>query len=749
MPIKSRLPQRSPLALHLAVLLVSMAAPPAFAQDAAADTQRSDAKTLDAVNVFGTLDNSLSAGSKSGQSLRETPKSVTVVTSERIEAQNLTDLQEILTQTTGATVGAFSPVDSFFYSRGFRVQTVQFDGGAPAYTYGFGFYYTPDAATLDQVQMLRGVDGIYSGAGEPGGVINMVHKRPQDTFAANLSLSAGSWNNYRGQFDVTGPLAMDGRLRGRAVVAIGDRGYFWERANNEKQVVYGALEFDASDTTLLNAGATWEKRNEGSYMGWSGVPRYADGSTLDLPRGTNFAPDWARWDQETKEIFGKVEQKYGETGMVKLNVTQIEQDSVAKYAVVSGYLNPPTNVRPRLTASHNEYSSKQSLVDLSANGRFELFGRSHSYTVGADYAKLDGGSQRSYRVPYYADTARYIDVFNYDHTQHPEMPSVLATYYPVLEQAQRGYYAALGLQLTDPLRLTLGGRYGEYRYHRVIQNVATGGLTTLRYADEAFIPSAALSLNLSDKWTTYLSYGENYKAQASSLQGPLPGTPLDPLTGNSLELGIKGEVFRRMNVSAAIYRVERNGQAALDPAYPRLTDPNDGSSCCFLAQADVKSEGLDLEMSGTILPGWQLFAGYTYVRTSFDPGDNGWDTGAASFGRTPRHLMKVWNTYRLPGDLSRWTINAGVVAQSRSYMDGSVPVDPAATPITWLTYRYSQGGYALWNASVQYEISDTWTAGVYGDNLTDRSYFSAIGTINSENVYGTPRSVNFTLKGRW
>ncbi|MHC9083712.1 TonB-dependent siderophore receptor [Luteimonas sp. RIT-PG2_3] len=747
--------QRSPLALHLSLLIASMAAFPciALAQDAAADAPRADAKTLDTVSVFGTLDSSISAGSKDGTSLKETPKSVTVMTNERIEAQNLTDLQEILTQATGVTVGAYSPLDSFVYSRGFRVQTVQFDGGAPAYTYGFGFYYTPDAATLDQVQMLRGVDGIYSGAGEPGGVINMVRKRPQQDFAASLNLSAGSWQNYRGQFDVTGPLTEDGRLRGRAVVALGDRNYFWDRANNEKQVVYGALEYDITDTMLLNVGATHEKRDEGAYVGWSGMPRYSDGSSLGLPRSTNFATDWSRWDQNTKELFANVQQKYGNNGTIKLNTTQLRQDSVARYTTVYGFLDEQANIMPKLSASHNEYTSKQTLIDLSASDSFELFGRSHRYTVGTDYAKLDGGGQRAYDVVGYGWASHDVDVFNYDHTQYPDAPSVLSSYYPVLEQAQRGYYAALSLQLADPLRLTIGGRYGEYRYYSV-QNIVGGNQNISRYSDTAFIPSAALSFNLSDKWTTYLSYGENYKPQAGLLKGPLPGTSLDPVTGDSLELGIKGEIFQRLNFAAAIYRVQRIGQGQPDSSFPGAPiDPNNGNQCCYRANGDVQSKGFDLEVSGLVLPGWQLFAGYTYVNTSFNATDEAWRTGAWAFGRTPKHVFKAWSTWRLPDNLSRWTINTGVIAQSASYMDGSAPifgtVDDEIVIAGWQPYRNSQGGYALWNASVQYEISDTWTVGIYGENLTDRTYYTAVGGIDGENVYGTPRNYNFTLKGRW
>lgn len=742
----------SKLSLHLSFLVACLASSQAMAAQTGQDAARvdppaaekpADAKTLDTVSVFGTLENNLGVGGKSGLSLKDTPKSVTLVTRERIDAQNLTSLQEALVQTTGVTVGAYTPVDSFFYSRGFRVQTMQFDGGAPAFTGGLGFFYTPDTAIYDHIEMLRGVDGMYSGAGEPGGVINLVRKRPEETMAIQLDVSAGSWNNYRAQLDVTGPLGLDGRLRGRAVAAYVDKGYFWDRATTEKNILYGVLEFDATDSTLLSLGASYEKRDEGDYMGYSGMPRYPDGSSLGLPRSTSFAPDWAYWDFENTEVFAKVEQKYGDTGVLKLNLTHIQQDSKAKYLLVYGAVDPITLDGPVSYGSNTEYSSSQSLADLSASGKFGLFGRDdHAYTVGVDYGAVDGGGQKNYDIAGYSYPGPPVDVFNFDRSLYPDAASTLSSYYPVNKRTQRGYYATVGLQLADPLRLTLGGRYGKYDYHSVLQPADGSAPSVLRYSDSAFIPSAALSYTLSDKWTTYLSYGENFLVQADLLKAPLPGTSLDPVTGNSLELGIKGEIFGRLNAAAAIYRVKRIGQGIADPAFPQ-TPGTDGTQCCYIAQADVQSEGLDLELSGVVLPGWQLFAGYTYVDTSYD--ESGfYSTGAFLLGVTPRHLFKMWSTWRLPGELDRWTFNAGVIAQSTSFMNGGVLVGS-----DYLPFEFTQGSYAIWNASVQYQVSDTWTVGLYGDNLTDKTYYQAIGGIERENVYGMPRNYTLTLRGRW
>ncbi|MBL8271771.1 TonB-dependent siderophore receptor [Steroidobacter sp.] len=710
-----------------------------------AERESQDTASIETVNVFGTLDDELSIGSKAGQSLRETPKSVTVVTRERIEEQNLTSLVDALNQTTGVTLTPYSPVDVFFFSRGFRVQTIQIDGGAPAYTGGFGSFLTPDMAVYDHVEMLRGVDGMYTGAGEPGGVINLVRKRALSTPTVNVNVSAGRWNFGRTELDLTGPITSDGRLRGRIVGAYENKDYFYDRAESEKTIFFGTVEYDLTPSTLVAVGANYERRKEDGYF-IQGFPRYLDGRDLKLPRSKSLAPDWSLWHFTTKEAFARVEQDYG-TGKLKLNVTRIEQESANQQFISYGAVDPVTLTGPVSYGRSSSFDSTQNLIDLSATGGFELFGRQHNYTIGADYSAIDGGGQKGYSMTGYDYPGPAIDVFApFDPAQFPEPDLVLNSYYPENGQKQHGYYATLGVQLAEPLRLTLGGRYGQYEYEQIYQPVSAGvygAPSRTFFKDSKFIPSAALSWNFAADWTAYASYAETFRVQANMLQAPLPGTPLDPVTGDGYEFGVKGEIGK-FNAAFAVYRVERNGQGVADPAYP-FTPGSDGSNCCYLRQANVTSEGFDAEVSGTITRGLQLFAGYTYNTSKFEGDQSGfYDAGAYFLSVTPKHMAKVWSTWNLPFGDARWTINSGVVAQTDSYIEGV-----ALSGGQFVPFRTTQGTYAVWNASVQYKLSDTWSVGVYGDNLLDRRYYSVLGSIDTENSYGTPRSYVVTLRGRW
>lgn len=699
---------------------------------------------MGAVRVFAKFTEPLSVGSKSGQSLRETPKSVTLMTRERLEAQNLTSLADALLQSTGVTVAGYSSVESFWMARGFRLTTLQLDGGAPAYSTGYGAWVMPDMAVYDHLEILRGVDGMYTGAGEPGGVINLVRKRAQPDRQIQLNLSAGRWDRYRAEFDATGPLTDDGRLRGRMVVAAEDNGYFHQRSRSDKKLAFGTLEYDLTESILLVAGASHERRKEDNYF-IGGLPRYADGRDLGLPRDTAFNPDWSHWYFTSEDVFARIEQRYGSDGVLKLNLTRLSQDSERRDFSVFGSVDPDTLSGPFAVGSAFDFQSVQSLYDLSASGTFSLFGRRHRYTVGSDYAKADGGGTRGYRIsPYDWMASPPVDVFAFDPADFPTPIAVPTSYTPVEQQAQNGYYATVGVQLADPLRLTLGGRYGKFRYsqvsHAIDENGALGPASTVHYQDDKFIPSAALTWDFADDWSAYASYAETFKVQANYLSGPRPGTPLSPISGTGLEVGIKGELGGVLNLAAALYRVKRNGEAIRDPNYP--IDP--GSACCYQQLADVVSEGFDAEISGRVMRGWQLFAGYTYNRSELEGAD--WVYATYFLNFTPRHSFKAWSTWQLPDALSRWTINLGVTAQSAFFANGI-----AVNPVTGQedAYAFTQAGYAIWNASVQYRLSDAWTIGVYADNLFDKRYFISVGDTTGYNVYGTPRSQVLTLRGRW
>src|SRR5450830_2180205 len=161
----------------------------------------------------------------SERSLRETPQSVSVITRQQMDDKNLFTLDQVLEQSTGLTRMNRSFGSHEFLSRG-NALTYLIDG-MPGIADNSTGWLIPDMAVYDRVEILRGSTALIVGAGTPGGVANLVRKRPRAEAHADVTATVGSWNQRRVEIDAGTPLNAAGSVRGRALVAYEDRAYFY------------------------------------------------------------------------------------------------------------------------------------------------------------------------------------------------------------------------------------------------------------------------------------------------------------------------------------------------------------------------------------------------------------------------------------------------------------------------------------------------------------------------------------------
>lgn len=693
----------------------------------------------------------VSVGSKTPVSLKETPQTVSVITQKMIEDQRITTLPEAMKRAPGITLRNNNYNSQQFYSRGFGIDNVQIDGTSPMdIGTGLGTFYSDrmyDMAAYDHVEVLRGSSGLLAGTGDPGGVVNLVRKRPLDHYQLKLNTSAGSWDNYRSEVDLTGPLAFDGKLRGRMVAAYTDRQYFMDNRSTEKPFLYGVLEADITDSTMLTFGGSYDKVKENGTG--DGLPRYSTGGDVHLPRHTWYTTNSAWNDSYTREWFAKADHYFNEDWKLNTSYTYSYNDSTTEGVIPYGSVDENTNTGPYWWGSYVASWSKQSVFDVNLSGSFEAFNRRHEVLFGADYQKV---TSRWRAAQGKVGLGGMIDLWDPQSTPLPTEESnhnFYRDYYPN-KREQYGVYSTLRLQLTDPLKLVVGARAQRYKFEQAYSTRARSGTGPWVEQDSVsdrepttLVPFGGLIYALNDQWSTYVSYAEVFKPQAQKIQGPLDAkSSIEPMTGKTYETGIKGELFDgRMNVSAALFYTKREHQAARDPAYPD-PPPTYSSSCCFLAQDKIISKGIDLEATGEISPGWEVLAGYTYNQVHNSTEETLYSTV------TPKHLLKLWTMYTLPGDFSDWRVGGGVTAQSPTYVKGEAyRFDSNWNVIDSQPYKFSQSGYAVYDAMVEYKVDDNWTVAVNGNNLFDRRYYSSVGTSEYGNYYGEPRNFTLTLRG--
>jgi outer membrane receptor for ferric coprogen and ferric-rhodotorulic acid len=207
------------------------------------------------------------------------------MTRKMLDDQNLNTLEQVLDKTPGITVYDSPMGGKYFYpaaSTG-RPVPVRRRAAGCGWQLRAGQQLFQRHGVLRPRRGLKGAAGMMKGSGSSAGGVNFVRKRGQDKAATTVTLSAGSWDNYRGQVDVGGPLNESGTVRGRAVAALQDVSTSMTRPSARTRLLYGAIDWDISADTTLGFGLAYEDVDATVLPG---LPRYADGSDLKLSRST-------------------------------------------------------------------------------------------------------------------------------------------------------------------------------------------------------------------------------------------------------------------------------------------------------------------------------------------------------------------------------------------------------------------------------------------------------------------------------
>lgn len=668
---------------------------------------------------------------KGAHSLKETPQSITVMTRKMLDDQNLNTIEQVMEKTPGITVYDSPMGGKYFYSRGFRMTgQYQYDG-VPldiGSSYVQADSFNSDMAIYDRVEVLRGAAGMMKGAGGTSGGVNFVRKRGEYTPHTQLSLSAGTWDNYRGQIDTGGPLNDTGSVRGRAVITEQTRQYFYDVGQRKDQIYYGALDIDLSPDTTLGIGLAYEDVD--ATPCWGGLPRYADGSDLKLKRSTCLNPAWNHQRSKRTTWFGDLKHQLNDDWAVKVAGVYSKNTQDMEYAFPSGSVPVgATQSNTLVIGSTYNYDQVDYGFDAYLNGTFDAFGQQHELTVGAN-------ASRSRKDDFFA-VALLPDRQNvFDPNHHLPQPD--DSYY--LANATRGgpmdmrikQYGANSiarLKLAEPLTLVVGSRVSWYSSNSDSVSYWRGeGTPVHTQAKETgqVTPFAAVLFDLNDNLTAYASYTDIFTPQGN--YRTLSGATLKPLIGQGYEVGIKGEWFDgRLNSAFNLFRTIQKDAAQDDPLCP--------DSSCSQNSGKVRAQGFEAEVSGEVIDRLQLLAGYTYTQTKVLEDADAAQNGVPYNSYVPRHLLRVWADYGLSGALYRVSVGAGVNAQSSNYR---------VSPISG--NDMTQSGYAVWNGRVSYRIDDTWSVALNGNNLFDKRYYVTVGTEGFGNFYGEPRNFVMSLK---
>lgn len=715
-----------PLATAIAAVLYPVAS---FAADS--DTN----ENIEKITVTGkyTVSKTIDTATGLGLTLRETPQSVSIMTDERIQDQALNTVVDVVNNSVGLSSSKTDNVRNGFTARGFAVQNYQIDGVPLSWSLGGDAGETvSDVSLYERVEVVRGATGLLTGAGDPSASINLVRKHADATeLTGSVQLDAGSWDKKQITADVGSKLNSDGTIRGRIVAKYVDNDSFQQYYEEHKTILYGVIDADITDSTLLRVGAVYNNNDPHGAL-WGGLPAvYADGSAADWDVSATTGADWTRWESTNKNLFANINHMFSNGWQLIANYNRMEYETQSRLNYMSGALDQATGtglVGQRYN-SHAENNSNN--FDVQLKGDYQLFDRSHEFVMGALYSKQKGYTDTYDPDPVAGGTAYdanpVTDFYGWQNGATYAEPNWVSTASrnQDLETEQKGFYAATRLSVTDELKVIAGGRISSWNREGISWGDVNFG------NNGVFVPYFGALYDLSEQHRIYASYTEIFNPQNARVAD---GSFIDPLEGKSYEVGLKSSFLDdRLHTTVALFKIDQDNLAQNDPNFvPTEEQRANGQTSASIAAQGTESKGFEVEVVGEPTDGWNISAGYSQFSAE--------DAAGAKVQTTaPRKQFKLFTTYQFQQLLPELTVGGGINWQSDAFSQS------AAT-------RIEQGSFSLVNLMARYDINDNMDIQVNVENLLDKKYYaymSASSLAYSVYNYGTPRNFTVSFKYRF
>lgn len=691
-------------AVFALALVVPVAAPAQDTAELPTLTVEADATEGFFGPAFAT---SAAAAMKTDIPILETPRSVSIVTQEQMQARGARNVAQALQYTPGVYSGNYGLDNRGDWSlvRGFEPST--FLDGLQAQ---FGYYNgtKPEPFLLDSVAVLKGPSGMLYGNGSVGGVVNLVSKLP-DPYAPNLvELDFGTNDLFQANLDVGGELGPDGKLRYRLVALGRTANGQVDFTGDDAQAVMPSLTWTPDPATSVTLLGLWQKVETNpmiqfysTYGTLFSARPFANGDFLK-PDTFVGEPDFDKYDGETRAATVFANRRFSEVWSATASLRYLE--STASYEQAywaydnfeTGRYNPDGTINRTAEAADND--SHSWVGDLHASADFAVGETAHAAMFGAAFT--DGRFNYDYG---YAETGGPIDPFDPVYTG-VGTPDIID--YPEYSLRQQSVYAQDRITFRDRLILDVGLRYDWIQQDAQTWDDAS---PQQRLDDGALSTSAALLYDFGNGIVPYVSYSESFAQEDTG--SDRNGNPFEPTRGKQYEAGIKYQPPGTASLfTAAVFEITKSNLLVPDP-----TDPN------FSVQAgEAKARGLELAAQA----GWREFtldAGYTYLDTEDEFGEPLWGV--------PKNQASAWLEYAAPGWLDGLTAGFGV-----RYV-GSTESEGITTP-----------SFTLYDAMLGYQW-DRYQVMLTGRNLADTIYVTTCDS--STCYYGETRTLGLSLSAQF
>ncbi|MEB2515086.1 TonB-dependent siderophore receptor [Pseudomonas sp. YuFO20] len=673
--------------------------------------------------VQGYLAKRTAAGTKTDTALVEVPRSISIATRDQMDDRNVHSLDDAVRYMPGITASSYGSDTRADWLRVRGFEPTQFLDGLPLPK---GVYANPKQETwnLDRLALLRGPASSIYGQTPPGGLLDMVSRRPSAESSNEIQVQYGSDNHRQINFASTGKIDDEGQFLYGLSGVVRDSGTQIDHVDNKRYNIAPSLTWNIDEDTTFTLLSQFTRDDTGITSQFLPIQGTRIHSPLgDISHHKNLGdPDWEYYDRTYYALGYAFEHRLNDVWQFRQNLRYTKSDLSFQALTVGAYpftqVDADGNVGRTSTSTDEDIS--QFAVDNNFQADFATGDVQHTLLLGLDHQR----SNTNY-TSIFGDGLT-TNVNNPIYGQPIVRPPRSDAFYDYDQKTyQTGLYIQDQLAL-DQWRLTLGGR--EDWVHTGTKFFNKGDATNTE-RDTNFSGNAAISYVFDNGIVPYLSYAESFQPTSNATASPTDS--FKPTEGEQWELGIKYQPPGSDTLlSAAIYDLTQKNVS--------VTTTNSAGVNITSQTGEVKVKGLELEAVSDVTENLKVIAAYTLAKSEVQDGT----FKGNRLQLMPNQQASLWTDYTWHnGVMDGFGVGGGVRYTGNTYGDQAN------------TELGKADAYTVFDAAVHYDLGrlDNSLKGaslaLNATNLFDKDYISTCDSFYC--YYGDQRSVVASATYKW
>lgn len=565
------------------------------------DTVKIKKYNLQEVVVTGkTIDNPVTIGKTTIEPM-DLPQATAVITNQTLENQQVSSISDILKNANGVYImGTTGGYQEEIASRGFSL------GSDNTFKNGIRYYngMSVETSGLEKVEFLKGSAAMLFGNVAPGGVLNLVTKKPKYDFGGEVGFRFGSFNTIKPTLDVYGALNKNKtaafRVNGSYEKADSYRNY----VSSERFYFNPSFEFKLSSKTKILVETDFINDSRTPDFG-AGVINY---EVVDIPRNRFLGVTWGKYDSEqfsnTITLTHAINSNWNVNFIngIRYYKTELFSNTRPNTGGLIGADGNWTRNIQKSKAKDNYYTQQANL-----NGLFSLGKTKHNFLFGADVENYKTYTTRYNNVSGY-DTINIFEEYNPANEAaipNPTLNTITAS--PV---SRVGVYIQDLVTLTEKWKVLAGVRYSyQDNESTVFTNATQVTSAPSNSYNDAFSPRAGIIFQPTKNHSVFATYSNSFDVNTGT---DINGNALDPSIIDQFEVGLKNKLFNeKVQANITVYQIDNNNLAQIS-----LENGNTNSNIKELA-GSIRSNGVEIDINASPFKGFQIIAGYSFNETKY------------------------------------------------------------------------------------------------------------------------------------